>query len=67
VILLLCVIVYAIIGQRLFAPLVPDKFGTFALSLYTVSSLPEKSGALYRIREKNSIASSIVSTLYSSL
>jgi voltage-gated sodium channel len=36
VILLLCVIVYAIIGQRLFAPLVPDKFGTFALSLYTI-------------------------------
>ena len=36
-ILLLCVIVYAIVGHRLFGAVAPEKFGTFSDSIYTVA------------------------------
>ena len=46
VVLLLVSIVYAIVGQRLFAANSPDQFGTLALALFTVAP---QLGALYNI------------------
>ena len=41
IILMLCAIVYAIVGHRLFGAISPDKFGTFTDSLYTVTPLSQ--------------------------
>ena len=46
-ILFLCVIVYSIVGHRLFAAIAPDKFGTFADSIYTVCSVSRASALLF--------------------
>ena len=40
VILFIFVIVYAVVGHRLFAESAPDHYATFSLSLYTVRPAP---------------------------